>query len=123
MVVTIIHRVDLQPAQQLPARHAALRLYPLSPDEALPEALHPLHLGVQQGQVVEVLGLVELLELVVDSLCFRYVGLYWQVLLVSFSNELFKFLLDLQLWKPLLESLRLTLHELRQIVRYLHVAV
>lgn len=73
--------------------------------------------------MVEILGLVKLLELVVDRLCFRYVGLYWQVLLVSFSNELFEFLLDLQLGQPFLESLRLTLHELRQIVRYLNVAV
>ena len=123
MVVAIIDRVDLEPAEQLPPRHAALRLYPLRPDEALPEALHPPHLGVQQGQVVKVLGLVELLELVVDRLRLCYVRLHWQVLLVPLSDELFEFLLHLQLGQPLLQSLRLTLDELRQVVRDLHVAV
>lgn len=123
MVVAIIHWVDLQPAKQLPARYAALGPNPLCPDKALPEALHPLHLGVQQGQVMEVLGLVELLELVVDSFRLSYVGFYWQVFLISFSDELFELLLDFQLGQPLLESLRLTLHELGQVVRDFHVAV
>lgn len=74
-----------------------MRLYSFCPDEALPEALHPLHLGVQQGEVMEILGLVELLELIVDGLRFCDVGLHGQVLLVSFSDELLEFLLDLQL--------------------------
>jgi hypothetical protein len=42
---------------------------------------------------MEVFGLAEFLELVVDGLCFFQVGLYGEVLLIFLSYEVFEFLL------------------------------
>ena len=73
IVIFLIFWVQLQPSKQLPAGYAALNGNPLGDYELLAEVAHPPNLRLEDGHVMEVLGLVEPLELQVHRLRLAHV--------------------------------------------------
>lgn len=72
---------------------------------------------------MEIFSLVEFFELHVHCLSLLLVGLHRKIFFIPFSNEIFEFLLDFQMRKPLLQAADLMLKKLRQVIRDLLIGI
>ncbi len=72
---------------------------------------------------MEVLAFVELLELDVTGLGLSHIGTNRQVLLITLSDEVFEFLLDLDLCQALLQAITFLSDEGWQVICYFIIGV
>lgn len=72
---------------------------------------------------MEIFSLVELFELHVNCLSLVYIGFHGKIFLIFLCDEILEFLLDFQVWKPLLQPTDLMLKKLRQVIRDLLIGV
>jgi hypothetical protein len=95
--VVFIKGVNFELSQKFPPHDGTADVDSLWLYEILSEVTHSFNLTFQERNVMKVFALVELLELVVDCLCFSHIRFDWKILLVFFSDVVFEFLLYLQL--------------------------